>query len=149
MLQAAGEADASTRPFWHWVGFAAASIFIAWLPLTALAAALASRMGAGARDEGSLRRAAVAAVAAYGAAILLGALAGGYLVGRWSPPAFGVRAAALGGLGATGVAALISWAGFGFSMAPWLAAALAVPMAAFGGQLGTRRAAGRPALPPL
>ncbi|MDP9034110.1 MAG: hypothetical protein M3O50_04845 [Myxococcota bacterium] len=149
VLAAAPDESATPHPFWQWVGFCAASIFAAWLPLCAIVAAVASRLSVNVSGNTAVGWAAAGVLASYAAAIAFGAFAGGVIVGRWGPRSSAVRAAALGGVGATAVAALVSWASFGISAAPWLSAAVAVPAAALGGRLGSRRSKRPPGLPLL
>jgi hypothetical protein len=142
--------DAPVRRPWQWVAFGALAIVATWVPLTALAGALAARIaaravesaaaatpgegpgGAGAAGFG------LAVVFVYGAALALGALAGGYLVGRWGPRGVGVRESALAGLAAAAVAGGITWVSFGPSGGIVLVAAMALPFAALGGRVGLR-----------
>ena len=126
--------DAPRRP-WQWVGFGALAIFTAWIPLAGIAAALAARFASG-RDGVSV--AGVLVLAMYMAALVLGAVLGGYLVGRWGTTGVGVREAAFSGLGASVVAGAVTWVSFGPSPGAFLLAALATPAAALGGRAGLR-----------
>ncbi len=158
VLKAPDANEDDNRPPWHWVGFGTLLVFGAWLPLAYVATAIESRMlarfaGASSPDAvaDSIREAAPHDVARLRFAILLllalplviGAFAGGFVVGRWSKDA-GTREAALAGLVAGLVACGLSWIDAGFSAAPLAGIALAVPMAALGGWSGVRkrRAAG-------
>jgi hypothetical protein len=143
LLQAAApgaEADEPRGP-WQWVGFGAAAIFTAWLPLSAAAWALAARLGGIGGGEAGPALAAAATVATYAAALAAGAWAGGFMVGRWGPPGVGVRQAALAGLAAALAAIGAASASFGFSPGYLLVAAVSVPLAAIGGRRGLRRRA--------
>jgi hypothetical protein len=129
--------EAETRRPWQWVGFGTLAIFTAWIPLAALAGALAARLPVG--DGGAGRvSAGLAIVALYAAALALGAALGGFLVGRWGAAGVGVREAALAGLGAALVACVVTWVSFGPSAGALLVAAVALPMAALGGRAGVR-----------
>jgi hypothetical protein len=132
------EATESPRPAWQWVGFGAVAIFAIWVPLSALAGAIASRLFAHASDEAALRRAALAASGAFGVALAGGALAGGFLVGRWGPPSVGVREAALAGFAAAVVATAWAWVSSGSSGGMLLVVLMVPPVAALGGRLGLR-----------
>jgi hypothetical protein len=127
VLQAPADGDPAepARPPWQWVVFGALGIFVVWLPLQALAAALAGR-------------------SASGAALAASSLTGGFVVGRWGAERVGVREATLAGLAATLVAIALSWMSSPITPAPLLltavtVTAIAVPMAALGGKLGLYR----------
>jgi hypothetical protein len=135
----AENADEPARSRWQWVGFGAVAIFVAWLPLSALAVKIAARVGTREEEASPLGRAAVLVLGSFAAALALGALGGGFLVGRWGGPAVGVREAALAGLVAAIVAALVSWLSLGLAPATLVVVAVATPMAALGGTLGVRR----------
>jgi hypothetical protein len=126
------------------VGFGAAAIIVAWLPLSATALALAARLShdLDLSDRAQLARTGLAIGAVYAFAIALGALGGGFVTARWGGPGVAVREAALAGLAAAIVATVLSFASFGFAPRSWLVAVVAVPMAALGGVLG-RRGRGR------
>ncbi len=131
------EGDAEPRPPWHWVGFGAVAIFTAWLPLSAVAGALAARVAAtpGADDE---RHAGVGAtiVAMHAIALAVGSFAGGFVVGRWGDDGVGVRHAALAGLAAALAAIGAAWISSGFSPGSLIVVGVAVPLAAAGGWRG-------------
>jgi hypothetical protein len=122
------------------VGFGTVAIFTAWLPLSALAGAIGSRIAARAEggDPSQLHRAGATIALVHAVGLALGAVAGGYVVGRWGETGAGVREAALAGLGAAIVAAGVSWASFGPTTGAILVTLVAVPMAALGGRLGLR-----------
>ncbi len=144
VIQSAGtESGDPPREAWQWVGFGALAIFTIWLPASAVAGALTTRLAAGATDAGPehVARAGVAIACAYGVALASGALAGGFLVGRWGTGRVGLREAAFAGLAASVVAGLASWATFGLSPGVLLVAIVTVPAAAVGGKLGLRRRA--------
>lgn len=135
---AAGDADES-RPPWHWVGFGAVAIFTAWLPLAAVAGALARRVAtAQVGDEGQLAGAGASIVAMHAAALAMGSFAGGFVVGRWGGEGVGVREAALSGAAAALAAVGVAWASSGFSPGSLFVVAVAVPFAALGGLRGLR-----------
>jgi hypothetical protein len=98
-----------------------------------------ARLLAHTTDPTALRRAALLASGAYMVELSGGALAGGYLVGKWGPATVGVRQAALAGLTASVALALVTWASYGATVGLLLLALLAPPMAALGGRLGARR----------
>jgi hypothetical protein len=140
------------RPPWQWVGFGAAAVVATWLPLSLLVGAAAARLLSGVSDGAALGRAALVISGAYALELGAGALAGGYLVGRWGPSGVGVREGALAGLAAAvGLAVLIvasSGAAKG-AAASMLFVALVAPLAAaWGARIGVRRRA-RGGLPPL
>jgi hypothetical protein len=133
-------ADEPERAAWQWVGFGAGTIFVAWLPLSATALALAARISPhwDLGDQPQLARAGIAISAIYALAIAAGALGGGFVTGRWGGGRVGVREAALAGLTAAIIAAALSSVSFGFAPRSFLVAVVAVPMAALGGTLGRR-----------
>jgi hypothetical protein len=135
------EADPNRRP-WQWVGFGTLAIFTVWIPLAAIAGAIAARLPVRADDGPGATWArlgpGLAAVGLYAAALAVGAVLGGFLVGRWGTPGVGVREAALAGLGAAVVAAGITWASFGPSAGSLLVVVVSAPLAALGGRVGLR-----------
>lgn len=135
--------DAAARRPWQWVGFGAVAIFTAWVPLAALAMALAARVAArGQAQDGPDARGAlateIAVLALYAGALAIGAALGGMLVGRWGPRGVGVREAALAGLLAALVAGGLTWVSFGPSAGALLLVVVVVPAAALGGRSGAR-----------
>jgi peptidoglycan/LPS O-acetylase OafA/YrhL len=144
LVQAAPEGegdDGEARRPWQWVGFGAAAAFVTWLPLTALAWAVAQRWGAAGQGEEGLALAAAKLVATFAVALAIGSLAGGFVVGRWGPQQVGVREAAFAGLAAAIAAIAVAGASFGFSPGYVLVVVVAVPFAAIGGWRGRRRRA--------
>jgi hypothetical protein len=137
VLKTPGEegADEPPRPPWQWVGFGAVAIFVVWTPLAYLAGLAAMRFDL-------LERAPVARALVFAPSLLLSAMAGGYLVGRWGTRGVGVREAALAGLAAALVATVLAWGSTGFSLGPLVTVVLAVPAAALGGRLGLKGRAG-------
>lgn len=131
ILQGASEQGSEeARPrAWHWVGFGVVIIFVAWLPLSALGAWIALRVG------GS------AAIVAQVAALALASMAGGWVVGRWGSASAGVRQAAGSGLAAALVATALAWTRGGVPVGALVTIAVAAPFAALGGWLGLRRRA--------
>jgi hypothetical protein len=126
-------ADDETRPPWHWVVFGALMIFTVWLPLAYAGTALVARsVPRGAED-----RSFVAPVLGMVVPLVLAAVAGGFLVGRFGKPA-GVREALLSGL-LTGLVAIALTALSG-PFSPWFLAVLAITtaFAGLGGALGVR-----------
>jgi hypothetical protein len=138
VLQSGGEPE-EARPPWHWVGFGTVMIFTAWLPLAYLGAALVAPSAA--RPEPATEGTTLArALAATLVPLVIAAVAGGFLVGRFGKPA-GVREALLAGL-VTGLAAVVLTALSGpFSPLFLLVVAIAAGAAGLGGKVGVR---GRP-----
>jgi len=144
VLQTASEPEEPPRPPWHWVGFGAVAIFVAWLPLAWAAEAVSRRL-----TEGGLERLAtlsrherlalLARIAIPQAlALVLAATAGGFLVTRFGRGTR-TRDAAFAGL-AVGLLALgLTFAQTGISLAPLVVPLLATASAAGGGALGARR----------
>ena len=98
------------RPPWHWSAIGAAAIFLAWLPLAALAAWLTSGMLGRAGVDGTAPapvelRLRLLMIAVHVFAFGLACFAGGYLVGRFGDKA-GVKEATVAGF----VAAAVAWA---------------------------------------
>jgi hypothetical protein len=138
------------RPPWHWIGFGTVATFATWLPLAWIAQLVTRRMIRAALGDvdsptdaaaalaalpgGERMRLELAIAATYVLALLLGAAAGGYLVGRWGGDRIGVREAAVGGGVAGLVAVVLSLAG-GTS----LAALAVVPLSAVGAAVGAAR----------
>ncbi len=158
MLNAAppGEDESQEpRPAWHWVGFGAVIILAAWLPLAYLAELIKGRFIAayiGSVDGQEQAAQAIAALssvdrARLGAAMVgfpalalaVGALAGGFVVGRWGGQGTGWREAAAGG-GAVGVltALLALTSGASASFTVLVPIALMLATAGLGGLLGAR-----------
>jgi uncharacterized membrane protein YeaQ/YmgE (transglycosylase-associated protein family) len=140
LLQTSAQDDSAEppRPAWQWVTFGALAIFVAWVPLSALAGALATRLIAHASEGVALRRAALLVSCVYGIELAVGALAGGYLVGRWGPPSVGARDSALAGLVAAAVVTIWSWASSGSSSGLPLVVLVVPAVAGLGGKLGLR-----------
>jgi hypothetical protein len=139
VLQTAdGGSDEPPRPAWQWVGFGALAIVAVWVPLSSLVGAVAARLFAHTIDPSALRRAALLTSSAYMVALAVGALAGGYLVGKWGPPNVGMRQAALAGLTASAALTAVTWASYGATIGLLLLAVFAPPMAALGARLGVR-----------
>jgi hypothetical protein len=134
MLKTPGEGDddAAERPPWQWVGFGTLGIFVVWLPLAFVSALVATAVG-------GLERSPVLAVTVLVSALAIGALAGGYLVGRWGGAGVGVREAALAGLSASLVATALSFGTPGGLAGGLATVVVSVPCAALGGWLGLRR----------
>jgi hypothetical protein len=133
-----GQSDEPARPAWQWVGFGAVAIFGAWVPLSALAGALGAALLARASDPTAMRRAALLASSAYALELAAGALAGGYLVGRWGPAGVGLRQALLSGVSAAVLLVAATWVSSGPSVGMVVVAALAPLMAVLGAALGLR-----------
>ena len=136
-----GEDDAPERPPWQWVGFGALAILVVWLPLAFLAALAATHLG-------GVEKSPVFARGVLVASLVVAAVAGGFLVGRWGMGGVGVREAALAGLSASVVASVLAWGAPGaaegavaITTGTIVVLAVAVPCAALGGWLGRRRRA--------
>src|SRR5579863_8217663 len=103
---AGGDDEATARAPWQWVGFGSLAIFVVWLPLAAVAAAVASRMSG--RVAAGVVEASPAAVLAFvgmsALALALATIVGGFVVGRWGGPGVGIRQASLAGFAAALVA---------------------------------------------
>ncbi len=140
--------DDPPRSPWQWVGFGAAAIFVAWVPLSILVAALSAALLSDHAAERTARLAAVVTACAFAVELAAGALAGGYLVGRWGPKGVGEREGALSGLVAAAGVALVTWASFGLMPGLLFVGAMAPLVAALGARIGLRRRA-RGGLPPL
>ncbi len=153
MIQASGAREEEPRPPWHWVGFGAVAIFVAWLPLAYAAQAIsgrvmAARLGGGEGDVGERLRqlspSARASTLAWMAlphvvALVIAAAAGGFLVTR-----FGTgtrpRESAIAGLMVGLLALGLTYAQAGVSVAPLIVPVVATLSAWAGGRLGRRRA---------
>ncbi len=130
--------DTPPRPPWQWVGFGALGIFVVWLPLAWLTTLVVLRLG------GPEAPAAVQALL-FAASLVLAALAGGYLVGRWGTRGVGVREAALSGLSAGVVSAMLASGSLGAPLRLLVLAVailVAAPPAALGGRLGMKKRSG-------
>jgi len=144
------------RPPLHWVGFGTVAIFAAWLPLTYVAGAIASRvmeqrfgrdaskeavtLALAAMDAGERARL-MAIVALPGlAALAIAAFGGGFVVGRFGDRT-GSREAAMAGAITALVASVMAWAGPTPSalVAAAVTFVVAVGFAAWGGRTGSKR----------
>jgi MFS family permease len=149
------EQGEAPRPPWHWAGFGAAATVAAWLPLLYVAEVLEKRL-LDARFAGLSKdevRDAVAALPSSEQAktwlivlglpvvgFVVGAVFGGYVVGRWGGDRAGAReAAAAGAIAAAVVTVLSACSGGGVSWVYLALAAVAAGTAALGGKLGVRR----------
>lgn len=153
MLQpkAAAEDEGEPRPPWHWVGFGAVAIFVAWLPLAWIAGALGNRLAVSRlgpiEGEADLverlhqlaPRARLGTVALMAlphvVALVIAAAGGGFLVTR-----FGTgtrpREAALAGLMVGLLALGITFAQTGVAFAPLVVPLVATLAAWSGGRWG-------------
>jgi hypothetical protein len=148
LIQTKAEDPEEPRPPWHWVGFGAVAIFVAWLPLAYAAEAVSRRLVAGRLGSGETKladlprseRLTVLAMIAgpQVVALVIAGLAGGFLVTRFGQGTRR-REAAFAGL-AVGLLALgLTYAQAGPSVAALVVPLLATTSAAVGGVLGTRR----------
>ena len=143
------EDEGEPRPAWHWVGFGAVAIFVAWLPLAWIAEAVGrrlvrSKVGGGgeaalAELSRSERLSALAMIALPQAlALALASAGGGFLVTRFGQGTKARDAAFAGAC--VGLLALgLTFASAGFSLAAFIVPLLATAFAALGGRLGLRR----------
>ncbi|HEX7662902.1 MAG TPA: hypothetical protein VF407_00250 [Polyangiaceae bacterium] len=154
VIQSRPEDDEPPRPEWHWVVFGVVAIFVLWAPLAALAESIKRRIVTGAigdrqsADEVDLAlrslssaertRLELAVFLLPALALVLAALGGGFLIGRYGAPA-GVREGAFAAALAAFVACVIAWTTAGFSFAPLVAVVLAAPFGALGAKIGKRR----------
>jgi len=144
-------ADEPPRPPWHWVGFGAVAIFVAWLPLAYVAERVANRVVA-ARLPGiesqadlgerlrqlspSARLTTVALMALpHVVALVVAAAAGGFLVTRFGSGTR-PREAALAGLMVGLLALGLTYAQAGLALAPLIVPVVAALSAWAGGRLG-------------
>jgi hypothetical protein len=138
--------DSPPRPRAEWVGFGAAIMIVAWLPLAGLATAIVARMRR--RMPGDLSDLPDARVGRLGAAmvalpalsIVLACLFGGYLLGRWGKRGRADAAASAALAMVFGIG--ITWTRFGMTWEGVVALVLAVPAAVLGASLGARRRTG-------
>jgi hypothetical protein len=128
---ASPEDEAPSRPPWQWVGFGAVAIFVVWLPLAFVAGVVASRLG-------GMAEAPVASFLVLAAGLAIGAVAGGFVVGRWGTAGVGVRESALAGLTAALVATALSLGSPGALAGALPTIVVAVGFSTLGGWLGTR-----------
>jgi hypothetical protein len=141
--------DAPPRPRWQWVGFGAAAILVAWLPLAYASQALVARLvdarlGREASEVFSRPIAPDEAERFFfvmwliptGAMLLAGAL-GGYVLSRWGDRCGWREAAEASGLVAV-FAIGLSWARIGVTGASAFALLVVVPGAVLGAILGRR-----------
>lgn len=142
------------RPPWHWIGFGTVGIFGAWLPLMAGAQWISNqllyrRFGVSLSPDSmrviaSLDAAERARIGMYLAiphsiALALAAVAGGFLVGRYSK-GLGAREASISGVALALVIGGLTFGAVGVS-GLLTTLMLAVPFAGLGGHVGKRRAA--------
>lgn len=143
VLQASGAEPEEPRPPWHWVGFGAVAVFVAWLPLAYVAEAVGRRLAGRALDDLAqlTRHERLVVFAKIGIpqalALAIAAAGGGFLVTRFGS---GTRRrdAAYAGL-CVGLLALgLTYAQMGVSLAPLVVPLLAAGAAAAGGVVGKR-----------
>jgi hypothetical protein len=133
LKDAGGDGDAPRAP-WQWVGFGALAIIAVWVPLTWLSLLAAVRVGETQRADAIAARVLILA-----GGLALGALGGGYLLGRWGTAGVGMREAALAALVAALAATALAWGTGGVSFGSLATIVIAVPWAALGARLGLRR----------
>jgi hypothetical protein len=141
VLQSGPEGESEPRPPWQWVGFGTVMILTAWLPLAYAGAALVAPGRATATEGGEQGGALAKLLLATTLPLVLAAVGGGFLVGRFGKPA-GVREARLAGL-LTGLLAVGMTALSGpFSPLFLLVIAIAGGSAWVGGAAGVRQRRG-------
>jgi hypothetical protein len=128
ILKTQGGDDGQPRPPWQWVVFGTLAVFVVWVPLLWVAELVALHMTG------------VPAFLLLCSALAIGALAGGFVVGRWGQRGVGVREAALAGALAAALASFLSWSRLGMVLVGSLVTVLLSAAAAMlGGWLGVRR----------
>jgi hypothetical protein len=146
VLQAPSEQPEEARPVWHWVGFGAVAIFVAWLPLAYFGESLGRRLAlarlGGATVDSLARRERLEVLAMIAlpqvAALAIAGAFGGFLVTRFGVGTKRRDAAAAGAV--VGLLALgLTYAQVGFSIAALVVPILAALASAAGGALGARR----------
>jgi tRNA-(ms[2]io[6]A)-hydroxylase len=148
VVQPKVEDEGEPRPGWHWVGFGAVAIFVAWLPLAWVAEAIGRRLvgsklpggeAALAELSRSERLSVLAMIALPQAlALAIASAGGGFLVTRFGRETKARDAAFAGAC--VGLLALgLTFASAGFSFAAFVVPLLATAFAALGGRLGLRR----------
>jgi hypothetical protein len=133
LRDAGGDGDPPRAP-WQWVAFGALAIIAVWVPLSWLSLLAAVRV-----DETRRPAAIGARVLVLAAGLAIGALAGGYLLGRWGTAGVGMREAALAALVASLAATALAWGTGGASFGSLATVVIAVPPAVLGARLGLRR----------
>jgi hypothetical protein len=102
-VEVADESDIE-RPPWHWSAIGAIAIFVLWLPLTFITAALSKQLLTEAAEEGAAPLESRLAVAGLNLlAFALASLGGGAIVGRFGGSA-GIKEATVAGLATASVA---------------------------------------------
>ncbi len=143
------------RPPWHWVGFGAAAILLAWVLLTYIAQALVQRWIAAkfgsdtSAADISARVAQLTGVDRWKLtgvvigmpmlALVLGCIAGAYLVGRWGDRNASTRECALSGFAAALIVAVLTVASGPASWTIVGLVILATLSASVGGFFGIRK----------
>ena len=119
-------------------GVRALGIFVVWLPLAWATTLIVLRLGGPSAPP-------MVQAPLFAGSLVLAAMAGGYLVGRWGTRGVGVREAALSGLAAGVVAATMGSGSLGPALRLLVtvaAIAVAAPPAALGGRLGMKKRSG-------
>jgi hypothetical protein len=148
------EQGEAPRPPWHWVGFGTTAIIAAWVPLTYVATAVVQRwirvrFAALAQEADIARvlaalapgdRATFVAVSIGLPAVFMtiGAVFGGFVVGRWGGDSATSREAAIAGFAASLIVAVLTFAAGGFAWPVLLLVALFTVAAWLGGRWGMR-----------
>jgi tRNA-(ms[2]io[6]A)-hydroxylase len=140
VLQSNEDDDGPPRPRWQWALIGAVAVVLCWLLLAMVATPLAGRVGEADPATGPRGAQVAALVVGNALALLLAALAGGYLVGRFGGLARVREAAVAGALAALAgsALALASGAAAGSAGAGAALVALVVGIGAGGGWLGGR-----------
>ncbi len=142
------------RPPWHWVGFGTTAIIAAWVPLTYVGTAIAQRWirvrfpiaaleadvtrGLAALPPGDRATFVAVQIGLPALGMTLGAVFGGYIVGRWGGDSATSREAAIAGFAASFIAAVLTFAGGGFAWPVLLFVAMSTIAAWLGGRWGMR-----------
>jgi hypothetical protein len=151
------EQGEEARPPWHWVGFGTVVFVGAWLPLAYAADAIMKKLFAGvglgdakteeevalvlaSLEEGERTKLTLLVWLLRLLPCAIGAVVGGYIVGRWGGDRAGVREAAIAGvLGTTVMTVLAVAQGGVFTVFLLIPVVIAGVFAAIGGKLGLRR----------
>jgi hypothetical protein len=140
VLQTNDDDEGPPRPRWQWALIGAVAVLLSWLLLAMIATPLAGRVGDSDPAAGPRGAQVAALVVGNALALLLAAVAGGYLVGRFGGLARAREAASAGALAALAGAALAlaSGAAAGSHVAAAALLALVVGIGTGGGWLGGR-----------
>jgi hypothetical protein len=145
------------RPPWHWVGFGVAATFGASVPLQYVAESITQRILRAFIGEPESAAATEQALAALSSTervkvwiavigiralpLLLGALFGGWIVGRWGGDNAGVREGAIAGAATAIIVSVLAFAslGAGAWWTPLVLLATMTPLAWWGARIGLKK----------